>query len=68
MRRPHVYERTAPRLHRGAYHEQADQASMARILAAQLRTMLDKAEQAGCSSIAPLLELARIEAEKVAMG
>ena len=53
MRRPHVFERTAPRMGREPFRESQHPSSAARLLAAQI-------------GLANLLESARLEAERAA--
>ena len=67
MRRPHVYERSAPRPGRIACDEPANQAAIARTISAQLGTMVDKAAGADLGALADLLEAARLEAEAIAV-
>ena len=66
MRRPHVYERSAPRISKPPYDEPSAAALVARTIAAQLTIMVEKAYGAGQSGLADLLEVARIEAENLA--
>ncbi len=64
MRRPHVYERSAPRSPRGAYHEpHGDPVSAARDIAYALVGLLTKAELCGLSGLAGALQRALDEAE-----
>ena len=65
MRRPHVYERSAPRGQRPAYHEPAsDFEAAAREIASALPALIARAEAAGLATLAGLLGLARDEAER----
>ena len=67
MRRPHVYERSAPRTARGAYQQPAGDAGGAgREIAATLASLIAKAEGAGLSGLADLLDRALAEAERAA--
>lgn len=66
MRRPHVFERSAPRLSKEGYHEPARKAVAARTIAAQLGNMLDRATAADLPTLVGLLEAALVEAEKLA--
>ncbi len=68
MRRPHVFERSAPRAGRDAYSEPDSRAVAARTLAAQLGNMIDRAEAAGLATTLAHLKRARDEAEKIAIG
>ena len=62
MRRPHVYERSAPRGSRGAYHEPLSAALAAvQELGAALPAMIAKAEAAGLAETADLLRRALAE-------
>ena len=63
MRRPHVFERTAPRVGREVYQGPANRAVVARTIAAQLGTMLDKADAAGLVDLSGFLDAARVAAE-----
>lgn len=64
MRRPHVYQRSAPRAPGG--HSQADsRTAVIRTLAAQLGTMIDKADAVGEAGLGDLLDAARLEAERM---
>lgn len=59
MRRPHVYERSAPRGARAAYQEPPTAAMSAiQDLAAALPAMIDKAQAAGLATTADLLHRA----------
>jgi hypothetical protein len=65
MRRPHVYERSAPRAARTPYEEPATEgASAARSIAYQLGAMIVMADGAGLSALGQLLQSARTEAER----
>ena len=64
MRRPHVFQRSTPRTSREAQKDIDHRPSTARLLAAQLGNMIDKADGAGLSALADLLEIARVEAER----
>ena len=66
MRRPHVFERSAPRGDRTAYRESANPSVTARLIAAQLGSMIDKANGAGLVGLGAHLEVARLEAERAA--
>lgn len=62
MRRPHVYERSAPRGSRGAYHAPPSAAlPVVQELGAALPAMIDKAEAAGLAKTADLLRRALAE-------
>lgn len=62
MRRPHVYERSAPRGARGAYQEPSVAATpAAQELGAALPAMIDKAQAAGLATTADLLRRALAE-------
>lgn len=64
MRRPHVYERSAPRLPRNAYYEpQADPTSAARDIACALAALVWKAELSGLAGLAAALQGALEQAE-----
>jgi hypothetical protein len=66
MRRPHVYERSSPRVRRSAYHEPAvDRDGIARALAAQIIPMIAQADAAGHGRLAELLDRALLEAEQI---
>ena len=62
---PHVFQRSGRRGGRRAAHEAPDQAAVARQIAAQLGTLLDRAEGADLQLLAHLIESARAEAERV---
>ena len=67
MRRPNVYERSAPRGVRRAYREPAtDGVESARAVAYGLAPLIARATTAGQSKLIELLEAARDEAERVA--
>ncbi len=67
MRRPNVYERSAPRAARSAYREPAtDHVEAARAIADQLGPLIARADAAGQSRLADLLHQARLEAETIA--
>ena len=67
MRRPHVYERSAPRTARGTYQQPAADAGIAgRSIAASLPSLIAKAEAAGLSGLADLLDRALAEADRAA--
>lgn len=66
MRRPHVYERSVPRSSRGPHQEPENRAAAARLLAAQLGNMIERAEAAGLVEITKFLEDAQSEAERTA--
>ena len=66
MRRPHVFERSAPRQGSAAYQEPANRAVVARTLSAPFGNMIEKAVGADLFALADLLEGARLEAEALA--
>ena len=69
MRRPHVYERSAPRGARGAYQEPPAAAAPAiKDLAAALPELIDKAQAAGLGSTADLLRQALADLQVVRDG
>lgn len=65
MRRPHVYQRSAPRADRNV-QVLVDRAATARTIAVQLGPIIEKADQSGLSELGDLLEEARILAEREA--
>ena len=65
MRRPHVYQRSAPRADRDS-QAPTDRAATARTIAAQLGHIIDKADQSGLAELGDLLEEARVVAERAA--
>ena len=66
MRRPHVFQRSAPRGRREAYRQPVDKPATGRLIAGQLGAMIDRAEGDGLGTLAELLDRARIEAEAIA--
>ena len=69
MRRPHVYERSAPRGARGAYQEPPVAAAPAiKDLAAALPELIDKAQAAGLVPTADLLRRALAELQGLRDG
>lgn len=67
MRRPHVYERSAPRGQRPAYREpNSDPAETARAIAGYLRDLLAKAEATELATLARLLASALDKSERLA--
>ncbi len=67
MRRPHVYERSAPRGQKPAYREpEFDPAETARAIAGELRDLLAKAEATNLECLARLLASALEESERLA--
>ncbi len=66
MRRPHVFERSAPRSKREAYQQTADRPATGRQIALQLAPMIERAAGDGLGELAALLDIARIEAERIA--
>lgn len=66
MRRPHVYERSAPRRRREEAQEpRADAAGCARSVARAMPALVATAEAAGLTGLAELLDAAWAEAERV---
>ena len=66
MRRPHVYERSAPRARRDAGHEDlADYSSAARSALASIPAILVEAEACGAVALARHLGQALSEAEGI---
>ncbi|RYC31377.1 hypothetical protein D3273_13385 [Lichenibacterium minor] len=65
MRRPHVYERTAPRARSEATPQAARPAEVSRWISRSLPHMIDEARAAGLDRLADALEVARAEAETV---
>ncbi|MGI3899160.1 MAG: hypothetical protein ACRYGP_11775 [Janthinobacterium lividum] len=66
MRRPHVYERTVPRLRREGYHvPDSDPGQAARSVVRGLPALIALAETAGLTTLVERLDAARIEAERV---
>ena len=66
MRRPHVYQRSAPRARRDVEHEiGVDYLPAARAAVAALRTLLRDAEAAGAVALARYLGQALSEAEGI---
>ena len=63
MRRPHVYERTAPRARPEATPQAARPIEVARGISRSLPHMIDEARAAGLARLADALEVARLEAE-----
>lgn len=64
MRRPHVYERSAPRPSRSAYQEpQTDPAVASREIVFALVNLIAKAELSGLATLAACLQSALVEAE-----
>ncbi len=69
MRRPHVYERTVPRLRRDACHvPDGDPGQAARSIVRALPALIALAETAGLTSLVERLDVARIEAERLGYG
>jgi hypothetical protein len=69
MRRPHVYERSAPRGKRESFQEPAQEpAEVVRAIALQLGGAIEEAEAAGLKLLAYYLDVARREAVKVSEG
>lgn len=67
MRRPHVYERSAPRGQRPAYREpDSDPVETARAIAGELRDLLGKAQATKLATLATLLASALDESERLA--
>lgn len=66
MRRPHVYERTVPRVRRDACHvPDSDPGQAARNVVRALPALIALAETAGLTTLVERLDAARIEAERV---
>lgn len=66
MRRPHVYERSAPRARQGDHHEPtADYAPAARAVLDAVPVLLRQAEACGATALARFLGQALVEAEGI---
>lgn len=69
MRRPHVYERSAPRPRRDAFQApEGDPLEAARAVLRGLPPLVAAAESAGLAALVDLLDAARIEAERLGTG
>lgn len=65
---PHVFQRSTKGGVRQPYQEIVDRAATTRMISAQLGNMLDRVEGADLQVLAYLLEMARIEAERLVAG
>ena len=66
MRRPHIFERSAPRFRREPYQEpRPDPGAVARGIGRQLPDLAAGAAAAGLTTLAGLLDAARIEADRL---
>jgi hypothetical protein len=69
MRRPHVYERSVPRIRRGACAvPEGDPVKAARSVLRALQAVIATADVAGLVRLVDLLDAARREAERVEAG
>lgn len=69
MRRPHVYERSAPRTRREAPPVPGgDPAQAARTMLRTIEALTLAADEAGLVHLADLLDAARVEAQRVEAG
>ena len=69
MRRPHVYERSVPRIRRGACTApEGDPVRAARSVLRALQAVIATADAAGLAGLVDLLDAARIEAERIEAG
>ena len=63
MRRPHVYERSAPRTGREAYREPAGSAAVGAIIAERLVPLIAMSEATRLNVLTNLLKVAKSEAD-----
>lgn len=63
MRRPHVYERSAPRSSRDAYREPTNPAIVGAMIADRLGPLIAMSEATGLEALADLLKRAKTEAD-----
>lgn len=66
MRRPHVYERSAPRAAREPFRRPDERAEAAKAIAVEIGSLVQKAREAGLVDILECLEDALWEAEQLA--
>ena len=63
MRRPHVYERSAPRSSRDPYREPASPAVVGAMIADRLGPLIAMSEATGLDALADMLKRAKTEAD-----